>query len=112
MNRRFSMCSEWLRVNTGFRNTSEYFATLLLRHGPPPEPYRRSNFGPRMLGINDYTRWRDRVAIQLNEDLHHSIDPSHVMCEYMEYLSRIMSFVDRHHPVIVEANRERIKQGS
>ena len=77
----------YLRRDTPYRNTDEYFHALLMMTGLPPfRPEQRHVSLNIMSGVPAFQRWREKTAIILNETLHCSVDPTFAMREYFKWL--------------------------
>lgn len=78
----------YLRRDTPYRSIDDFFHALLAWHGAPPfYPEQRHVYDSNVVsGRLEFLKWRERVAITLNETLHCSIDPSFVMREYFAWL--------------------------
>jgi len=81
----------WLRQNTHFKNTHEFFTAILFEGGAPPHPVTQtyiSSMGRLSEAgfISDMHSWRNRIATIMSERLHHSIDPTFATQEYLKWL--------------------------
>ena len=81
----------WLRANTHWRNTEEFFVAILFESGPPPHPMTAAYISSRgRLALGDWSemhRWRVEVAGSMHKYLHHRlVDSNHVMQEYFKWL--------------------------
>lgn len=81
-----------LRDTTHYKNTEEFFSAILLMTGKPPIPLDRDYlYGSHAYmkpGWDELLRWREAVIGPLNEWTHHSINPSFLMKEYLEWLMK------------------------
>ncbi len=82
---------QWLRRETHWRNTDEFFTALLFETGAPPTPLTLAYAEGKFVSIIDELNlrpWRNELAAVVNQRTHHSIDPSHVVQEYLKWLYR------------------------
>ncbi len=79
----------WLRDETHFKNTNEFFTAILFEVGAPPAPITRAMAHGQFVGVVDHLRltdWRDKLATVMSARTNHSIDPTHAVREYLKWL--------------------------
>ena len=85
----------YLRAETHWKNPNEFCLAVLFECGAHPHPITPMYISQGWFvgkvthdTMNKMHGWRGKVADMMNEKLHHSIDPCHVVQEYLKWLLR------------------------
>ena len=83
----------WLRRETHWRNTDEFFTALLFEVGLPPRWFLNPELGQQLDFIppieeadNLLWAWRERLRAVVNKRCPHYIDPGHVIERYLMWI--------------------------